>query len=184
MTEFKRTVRLIDIPYGKIDQSIEASADECIAIAERLGLEAMSGFSASFELSRAENSPIIGVEGSLNADIRQLCVVTLEPFDGTVTEAFSASFTTEPPTPDDGSEVVIDAALDDEPEPIVGGRIDLGELAVQMLSLALDPYPRRPGVPPAELVFGAPPQPGDDADLTGGTSDKPFAVLERWKRRP
>jgi len=184
MTEFKRTVRLIDIPYGKTDESVEASADECAAIAERLGLEAMSTLSASFELSRVENSPIIGVEGSLNADIRQLCVVTLEPFDSTVTEAFSASFTTEPPTSDDGSEVVIDAALDDEPEPIVGGRIDLGELAVQMLSLALDPYPRRPGLPPAELVFGAPVSPGDDGDPQGAASDKPFAALERWKRRP
>lgn len=184
MSEFKRTVRLIDIPYGKRVQSIEASAQECSAIAARLQLEAMSAFSVSCELSRAENSPIIGVEGSLSADIRQICVVTLEPFDSAVNEAFSASFTTAPPVSDDGSDVIVDAASDDEPEPIVGGRIDLGELAVQMLSLALDPYPRQPGLPPAMLEFGAPASSADGAAATDEGRDKPFAALEGWKRRP
>lgn len=184
MTEFKRSVRLIDIPYGKSAQSIEATADECAQIAARLQLEALTTFAASFALSRAEDSPIIGVEGSLKAEIRQLCVVTLEPFDSSVSEAFSASFTTERPASEEGEEIIVDAASDDEPEPISRGRIELGELAVQMLSLALDPYPRRPGVPPAELVFGAPVPPGDDGDPKAETSDKPFAALERWKRRP
>ncbi|MEO1224277.1 MAG: DUF177 domain-containing protein [Pseudomonadota bacterium] len=184
MTELKRTVRVIDIPYGKSAQSIEAAADECAQIAARLQLEAVTTFAASFVLSRAENSPIISVEGSLTSDIRQLCVVTLEPFDSAVSEAFSASFTTERPASDVGQEIFVDAASDDEPEPISGGRIELGELAVQMLSLSLDPYPRRPDLPPVEQVFGAPTSPDDDGDPTGGMSDKPFAALERWKRRP
>lgn len=184
MTELKRTVRLMDIPYGTSTQSIEATADECTEIAARLQLETMTRFAASFELSRAENNPIISVEGALTADIRQLCVVTLEPFESAVNEAFHASFTTEQSASDDGQDVIVDAAADDEPEPISGGRIELGELAVQMLSLSLDPYPRRPDLPPVEQVFGAPTSPDDDGDPTGGTSDKPFAALERWKRRP
>ena len=59
MTELKRTVRLMDIPYGTSTHSIEATADECVQIAARLQLEAVTTFAASFELSRAENSPMI-----------------------------------------------------------------------------------------------------------------------------
>ncbi len=38
-----------------------------------------------------------------------------------------------------------DEALDDLPDPIVNGRIDLGALAAEILVLSLDPYPRKPG---------------------------------------
>ncbi|MEM6491718.1 MAG: DUF177 domain-containing protein, partial [Pseudomonadota bacterium] len=35
----------------------------------------------------------------------------------------------------------------DAPEPVDGDAIDLGELAAQALSLALDPHPRAPDAP-------------------------------------
>jgi pimeloyl-ACP methyl ester carboxylesterase len=41
---------------------------------------------------------------------------------------------------------------EDEPDPIIDGAVDLGGLAVEFMILALDPYPRKPGVefhPPA-----------------------------------
>ena len=42
---------------------------------------------------------------------------------------------------------------EDPPEPIRAGRMELGELVAQHLSLALDPYPRKPGAElPAEVV--------------------------------
>ena len=40
-------------------------------------------------------------------------------------------------------EVEIDAEAE-TPEPLVGGRLDLGEILAEELSLALDPYPRAP----------------------------------------
>ena len=33
----------------------------------------------------------------------------------------------------------------DPPDPIIGGKIDLGALASEFLALGLDPYPRKPG---------------------------------------
>ncbi len=33
----------------------------------------------------------------------------------------------------------------DDPEPLVGGTIDLGALAIEFLIVGLDPYPRKPG---------------------------------------
>ncbi len=40
----------------------------------------------------------------------------------------------------------------DPPDPIVNGRIDLGQLAAEFLALGLDPYPRKPGVEFAPVV--------------------------------
>ena len=33
----------------------------------------------------------------------------------------------------------------DDPEPLVGGSVDLGAFATEFLMLGLDPYPRKPG---------------------------------------
>ena len=87
---------------------------------------------------------MIHIRGELSAEVRQICVATLEPFDSAVTETFETSFTSASAQNEPDLDVIVDAVGDDEPEPIVGGRIDVGELAVQYLSLALDPYPRNP----------------------------------------
>ena len=41
-----------------------------------------------------------------------------------------------------------EAGMDDldAPDPIIGGKIDLGALASEFLTLGVDPYPRKPGV--------------------------------------
>ena len=34
---------------------------------------------------------------------------------------------------------------EDEPDPVIGGKIDLGALTAEFFALGLDPYPRKPG---------------------------------------
>ena len=36
-------------------------------------------------------------------------------------------------------------ADEDEPDPVIDGKIDLGALAAEFFALGLDPYPRKPG---------------------------------------
>src|SRR3546814_2875701 len=52
--------------------------------------------------------------------------------------------------PAGGSEIVIDPSADDPAEVLPAEGLDLGELVVQELAVALDPYPRAPGaeIPP------------------------------------
>ena len=65
-------------------------------------------------------------------------------------------------------------ALDDEtapldaPDPIINGEIEWGGLMVEFLALALDPYPRKPGV---EFQFEA-----------QGEAEHPFAALKKWTK--
>ena len=58
----------------------------------------------------------------------------------------------------------------DLPDPIVDGRIDLGAVALEFLVLALDPYPKKPGVAFDDVVVG-----DDDAEPSA------FAALARLK---
>ena len=60
--------------------------------------------------------------------------------------------------------------MEDPPDVIVEGRIDLGLLTAEALSLSLDPYPKKAGV-----AFEAPDEPAADPE------ESPFAVLARLK---
>ena len=82
--------------------------------------------------------------GRLEAELVQVCVVSLEDFASRLTEEFSLRFVPE------GRE-----NFDDDPAAVdeiaYAGIIDLGEVAAEQLALALDPYPRKPGETLPEL---------------------------------
>lgn len=83
------------------------------------------------------------VQGSLEGIVRQSCVVSLEEFDSPIEETISVDFAVAPEggSDDDDEEEILDA-----PDPVIDGKIDLGALATELLILAIDPYPRKPGV--------------------------------------
>jgi len=85
--------------------------------------------------------------------------------------------------PKDEDEIEIDPNISEEdiPEPMFNGRIDIGELAAQHLSLALDPYPHAEGVEFEGFGEADEDEDGDDPDEP--EKPNPFAALERLKRR-
>lgn len=127
----------------KLNQPLQLSATEAErnAVAKRLGLLALDNLNATLQLKRGQGDTII-VKGDLTADVTQSCVVTLEPVKSLIKEDVVATYSDGAPAgldefdPDDAN---------DAPEPVENGKIDLGELVVQHLSLALDPYPRKAG---------------------------------------
>jgi len=130
---------------------VEATAEECQALAARLRIPAVLGLSCDF-LLRREGADTIHAEGRLSARVVQVCVVTLDEFEAEVAEPFTVRF-----VPEGAESAEIDPEAEDE-IPYQGRSIDLGEAASEQLALALDPYPRRPGalLPEAEA---APPGP-------------------------
>jgi hypothetical protein len=85
---------------------------------------------------------VFELTGRWHARLAQRCVVTLEPVWAELDDAVRLSYGGVPGLP---------AAdpLDDEgwPEPIEDGIIDVGEAMAQLMGVALEPYPRAPGVP-------------------------------------
>jgi hypothetical protein len=147
-----------------------ADASVRAAVAKAAGLRDLPRFEASFDITR-RGSGGLHIVGSVSATVAQTCVVTLEPLANEVEETIDLVFEP-PPRLEQSAET--DAQQHgvkwDEPEPLVGGVIDLGALATEFLILGLDPYPRKPGA-----VF----EPPQDAKRAEG----PFAALGRLAKR-
>ena len=151
-TEFRRPVSLDRIGPNGLDLSVEATAVECAALAERMKLPAVHAVSCTFHLIREGRDAVL-VRGHLQARVTQPCVVSLEDFEAAVEEVFQVRFVPAGEESDD-----VDPESDDE-IPYEGNLIDLGEAAAEQLGLALDPYPRMPGADLAEPEAEAKPHP-------------------------
>lgn len=164
-------VAVEDIPETGLHLEIEAPDDIRAAIAELAGLREVQQLSAVFDLARRGAG--VQVDGQITGQVGQTCVVTLEPIENDVVETVDLRFIPQAETADEDLAAAALAGSDDEeqPEPLVGGKIDLGELVTEFLMLGLDPYPRKPG---AEF---APPKVED-------AGAHPFAALEALKKRP
>ncbi len=166
--EMHRPAAVARIGATPMTVTVTATEAECVAIAARLGIAAVLGLECRFALRRQEDRPddkargmVVG-EGALRATVVQDCVVTLDPFEESLTENFRVRFVRA------GTEIEdIDPESDDE-LPYAGESIDLGEAAIEQLALVLDPYPRKPG---AELPRGL-----------GAGPASPFAALARRAR--
>jgi uncharacterized metal-binding protein YceD (DUF177 family) len=150
--EFHRPLLLDRIGADGADLTIEASPTECAALAVRMKLPAVLALSCAFHLIR-EGRDIVLARGVLRACITQTCVISLEDFDSTLQEVFQVRFVPSGEETED-----IDPDSDDE-IPFEGNSIDLGEAAAEQLGLALDPYPRMPGVEMPEIEEDPEPHP-------------------------
>jgi uncharacterized metal-binding protein YceD (DUF177 family) len=163
------TLRASELRGADIAFDLAASPHELGEIARRLGLEAVEELTARLAARRWGRGGAT-VEGSLAARVVQLCVITLEPVASDIAAEVSEKFVPVSSTP---REVLIDIADPDDAEPFSNGEIDIGQLVVDTLAGALDPYPRAPG---AEVELPAGETPGGDDD-----SASPFAGLARLK---
>ena len=161
---FVRLVPVTRVGDAGVAMTVTVPADVLAKIAGYLDLESLQAFRAEILLSKWRGRGVL-LSGHFVADLTQACVVTLEPVDAHVEGDFERRF-----LPDaverDVREIHVDPEGEDPAEPIPR-EIDLGEILVEELSLALDPYPRKAGV-----AFA----PEQD---TVEKPDNPFAVLTK-----
>jgi uncharacterized metal-binding protein YceD (DUF177 family) len=161
----------------------EASAEQRASLARDLDLLACSVLTVAYKL-RSQHRGRYRLTGTINADVVQRCIVTLEPVPATVTEELDVEFwpadqLAAKPTPgvtqqasDEHNDTADFAALGDEPpEPIEQGRIAIGRVVYELVSAGLDPYPRSPG---AAFAFAS----------SDNGKDNPFAALAELKATP
>lgn len=178
--EFSRPVDVATIAPDGLVRTIEAKPDELRNLARRLELLAIDRLSATLRLRRVRGGEMVEVSGEIDADVVQACVVTLEPVRSRVQDSFEELFAPPHLVPEfDPDEEVDLAVLEGMPEPIENGRIDLGEVVAQNLSLSLDPYPRAPGVP---FVGDEEEAPEAKTQEEGEERRNPFAALAKLKR--
>jgi hypothetical protein len=136
--EMQRLIAIDSIPAEGREVTVEATAQECQAVAKRLGVVAVQALSCRMQLALGFGGAI-DAQGKLRASLRQICVVTLEEFDSVTTDEFAVRFVPAGTESDDPDPESVDEI------PYEGGAIDVGEAATEQLALILDPYPRKPG---------------------------------------
>lgn len=159
-------LRLVEIGRG-LNRKLQADAAVRARVARALDLAELDRLDAEIQIAPAA----IGFEakGRIRADAVQTCGITLEPLPAAIDADFTLRFVepADAPAGEPAHEIEIGLEDDDPPDVIEDGVLDLGALVVEQLSLALDPFPRKPGA-----VFEAPDGPAEPS---------PFAVLSKLK---
>src|SRR5262249_12448780 len=116
------------------------------AVAGIAGVVGLPRLEATFEVTRHKRDGL-HVVGQVSATVSQTCVVTLEPVENHVAEPIDLVFLTDaaPALVEAQAGAEVEVPDEDGPEPLVGGIVDLGAVAVEFLMLGIDPYPRKPG---------------------------------------
>ncbi|WP_242772847.1 DUF177 domain-containing protein [Sphingopyxis sp. YF1] len=140
LPEFSHVVTLAEAAQGR---SLALVADPAAraAIARRLGLVSLDMFETDVEVRAVAGG--MGVRGTVRAALVQPCAATDLPVAAAVSEAFDLRYLRDigPVEPEDEIEL---GEEEIDTLPLEHDRVDVGEVAVQTLSLALDPYPRHP----------------------------------------
>lgn len=141
--EFSRPIRADRLGVAGKTIAIEATVDECLALAERFGILAVDRLVASVQLDSRRGGSLVLVKGHFDADVVQACVLSLVPVPAHVTGDFSLAYSSD--DSDDEMDVLIDVSMPDPPDPMPDGVIDIGEAVAEQLALSLDPFPKAPG---------------------------------------
>lgn len=183
-TEWSHPVDINDIENQGKEIKADAPEDVFDAVARRLNLDSIKSLCVTAKITRNKVTQVININAEIEADVVQNCVVTGAPVQEYLKDEFECWYA-EPSeavsfakakrdrmSPKEREEQPMLEEYDD-PEQIVDGKIDLGELAVQHLSLSLNPYPR---CQDARSNFGEPLE-----EAPEGTYNNPFAALKDWK---
>ncbi|MBJ7502268.1 MAG: DUF177 domain-containing protein [Sphingopyxis sp.] len=170
-SEFPLVVTLADAAHGRAI-SVEADADARAAIARRLGLVALDRFTLSAEVRTVAGG--LGARGEVSADVVQACAATDLPVPATIAEPFDLRFLRDVDAPASEDEEIEIGSDDLDLLPLEGDRVDLGETAVQTLSLALDPFPRHPD---ADRILA-------EKGVLSEEAAGPFAALAKLRGKP
>ncbi|MBN2753061.1 MAG: DUF177 domain-containing protein [Rhodospirillaceae bacterium] len=176
--EFSRKFQARKIPASGLRVDLVATSEECAALTERLGILSCSSLVAALTLTVSDDGKQVHVDGRIQADVAQACVVSLEPVEQKINEPVSLLFLNESRFEAYEKLALINGDPDDEeiPYPILKGVFDVGAAITECLALELDPYPRRDD---AEL----PPSIQDDVEAEPLPERRnPFAVLQTLHR--
>ncbi len=129
--------RIVDVSrIGSGLRAIEATGQECAALALRFALVSVESLKAEVALETI--GPVITAVGRLRARIVQTCAVSGDPFPVGIDVPLAFRFVpARKRAPDE--EVELDVEDCDEIE-FTGNSFDLGEEVAQSLALAIDPF--------------------------------------------
>lgn len=156
----------------------QVDAERCSSLAVRFGCVEIPTFEVKAMITPLRKEGYFRVNGAISARVVQNCVVSLEPVVSDLEKQFELLLV--PETEDDPPDPELD---DQELETYSGHSVDLGEIGAVELALALDPYPRAPGVSVTDLGPGGS-DTGYEVSEDGHIKrNRPFEALAALKRK-
>lgn len=172
LLDFGTRILVDRIPADGRSLSVKADAEQLAALAERFGVDEVTGFSAEILAKRFRGG--VRVTGLLEGGVVQPCVVTGEPVASRIEEEVDRAFLSgrdaaAEATP--GAEIFVDLEQEDFPDWYEGNELDLDAVLMESFALAIPLYPRAPGAALPE-----------DAGEEDEEETSPFAALKALKR--
>jgi uncharacterized metal-binding protein YceD (DUF177 family) len=164
--------RTSEIAGRRVSETHEVGPQDREELARMLDILSCDALKVSYTLEPLKNERF-RLSGTLEAKVTQACVVTLDPVPSSISEQFSVELH---PAPEvvkiEGEPEEQEVLSSPDVEAYEDGRIDVGAIVYEVLSAALDPYPRKEG---AEFEWVDPKIAADPAAVS------PFAALAKLK---
>ncbi len=124
---------------------IEASSEECSALAERFGIVSIDNLSANLTVKAKTEFDGVLVAGNIKASLAQTCTVSLQDVPEAIDEEFSLLLV----SPEVANNMDDDEAYLDENAPeydaLESDIVEVGEVVAQTLGITMNQYPRAEG---------------------------------------
>ena len=140
---FSYLLEVEDISPAEKEYNITATPAELAQITAILKVPEVKSFAADIFVRRRNKSTLIDVRGSVKADIVRQSVISLEYFDKNYAVDFDLQFDTA--LNEAQVRELEESGAENIPDVIIGGHIDLCQLALEQIALNLEDYPRKKG---------------------------------------
>ena len=168
---FSYPLKLEDMSSSAQKYTLKATPKELEYIGEIMKVPAVKSFTAEITVKLFKKEHLVEVKGTVDADVEQISVISLDNFVKAYHNEFELKFDTKM-TQADLRE--LDFEYDDELLDILdNGQIDLAAIAMEHLALVLDDFPRKEG---ENFSF----QSEFDEETT--EANNPFAILKKIKK--
>lgn len=174
---FSYDVKVGHISANPVTVHLEADADERLGLARLWNVVSVEALTAELQIGKWKKDGV-RIRGRVRARLTQSCVVTLDPVESEIDEPVDQIFVPEGSklariVTDERGEMVLDPDGPDMPEMFIGDTIDAGAIVTEFAAMAIDPYPRKPGI-----AFSGHIEDSAEKDVR----PNPFAVLKDWKK--
>lgn len=166
---FEAAIRIDNLPANGRNLKVKTNNAEREALARYLKVQSVDKMIAQLNVVPIKRG--VQLTGSLSAVIVQACVVTFEPVAQEIDEELNRVFLLgqeDNKVETAGVEVFVDLDGDDLPDYFEGPEVNFSALLLEVLGLAIDPFPRQDG---AKLETSGDPR----------EDSSPFAVLKGLK---
>lgn len=167
--DFSYPLKIEDIGQGEQNYKLKADKEQLEFIKDILQVPSVNSFEAQIKLRFRKKQGELKVLGEVEAEIGQISVISLEPFNKDYKTSFEITYDTNA-TYEQIKEQDVDI-MADIPDIVINGEINLADIAIEQIALILDDYPRKEGEVFDQII--------EDISPIRNT---PFAILEKLKK--